>query len=351
MVAKTKDIETMSDHDHGHVPYILILLHHLDKWSSERGEYPSTYKEKTEFRDQVSSAARTSNPEGGEENFDEAVSSVLKSLNSPSIPSGLKEVFAAPECQHITTASANFWVIAHALNTFVQKNEVLPLPGSIPDMKAQSSDYIALQKLYRSKGQSDIAAVTHYVRKLEEDLNRTAMDGREIEAFCKGAAFVRLMRGRRILIPATSGSDTSTKEAGTPTANWAGRETMVARELGDEDSVMPIYIAMAAFDSGLQHACGSSHNSPKFVQASADAMLDAIRTAVPDFDHDGARERVSRVVKEVLRSGGAELHNIASLTGGMVAQEAIKIITKQYIPADNTVVLDGITSRTGTFRL
>ena len=52
-----------------------------------------------------------------------------------------------------------------------------------------------------------------------------------------------------------------------------------------------------------------------------------------------------------IRSGGSELHNISALTGGMVAQEAIKIITKQYIPVDNVCLFDGITSKTGVFRL
>jgi amyloid beta precursor protein binding protein 1 len=40
------------------------------------------------------------------------------------------------------------------------------------------------------------------------------------------------------------------------------------------------------------------------------------------------------------------MHNIASLTGGLVAQEVIKVITEQYVPVDNVCVWDGIESRT-----
>jgi len=54
---------------------------------------------------------------------------------------------------------------------------------------------------------------------------------------------------------------------------------------------------------------------------------------------------------EVARAQGGELHNISSLTGGIVAQEVIKIITKQYIPIDNLCVFDGIKSKTQVFRL
>lgn len=51
------------------------------------------------------------------------------------------------------------------------------------------------------------------------------------------------------------------------------------------------------------------------------------------------------------RSAGAELHNVASLTGGMVAQEAIKLITKQYVPADNVCVYDGIHSKIDVIKI
>jgi amyloid beta precursor protein binding protein 1 len=61
-------------------------------------------------------------------------------------------------------------------------------------------------------------------------------------------------------------------------------------------------------------------------------------------------ERVTKAAQEVARAKGGELHNISALTGGMVAQEVIKIITKQYIPIENTCIFDGISSRTRILR-
>lgn len=52
-----------------------------------------------------------------------------------------------------------------------------------------------------------------------------------------------------------------------------------------------------------------------------------------------------------VRAGGAELHNIAALTGGLLAQEVIKAITKQYVPIDNTCIFDGVNSKTAVLRL
>ncbi len=52
-----------------------------------------------------------------------------------------------------------------------------------------------------------------------------------------------------------------------------------------------------------------------------------------------------------LRAGGAELHNISALTGGIVSQEVIKVITEQYVPVDNTCVFDGIRSKSAVLRV
>lgn len=98
----TKDIDSLDNFEHGHLPYVVILLHYLDKWkATHNGTYPSTYKEKTEFRQLVRDAARTNNPEGGEENFDEAAAAVLKTVAPFSLPSGLKEVFEYEHKGHV----------------------------------------------------------------------------------------------------------------------------------------------------------------------------------------------------------------------------------------------------------
>jgi amyloid beta precursor protein binding protein 1 len=90
----TKDIDGLDNFEHGHLPYVVILLHYLEQWKAAHdGKYPTAFKEKAEFRKIVQAAARTNNPEGGEENFEEAAAAVVKTVVRPSLPSGLKEVF------------------------------------------------------------------------------------------------------------------------------------------------------------------------------------------------------------------------------------------------------------------
>ena len=90
----THDMENMDNYKHGHIPYAAILLYYLERWKEmHQGNYPKAYKEKTEFRKIVESGMRRDNPEGGEENFGEAVGAVLKAIVAPSLPSSLREVF------------------------------------------------------------------------------------------------------------------------------------------------------------------------------------------------------------------------------------------------------------------
>lgn len=100
---KTKGLDDMGNHEHGHVPYVLLLLHYLESWKATHdGRPPQNYREKTEFRELVRNGARIDEQGGGEENYDEAIGAVLKGLNPPTVSSGVDEVFDADECRVLT---------------------------------------------------------------------------------------------------------------------------------------------------------------------------------------------------------------------------------------------------------
>jgi NEDD8-activating enzyme E1 regulatory subunit len=52
-----------------------------------------------------------------------------------------------------------------------------------------------------------------------------------------------------------------------------------------------------------------------------------------------------------VRAPTAELPNVAAFLGGMVAQEAIKMITRQYIPVNGYLVIDLVDTWTGVLAL
>ena len=341
------DLDSLDDHQHGHVPYVLLLLYFLEEWKRfHGGNVPENYKEKTEFREFVRSKARTNNAEGGEENFDEAVYAVLKTLSPFTLRSSIREIFEMDQCHQLTPNTPDFWIIASAIGAFYNAHGVLPLPGTLPDMKAQSADYVSLQNIYKSKARRDVEEVTAIVRQLEHQLARQLppIPEREIEVFCKNAAHIRVVHGRRI---PSIGEDTD-----------AVTLKAIRSQLGMPDSLISIFIACQVLDAVVDDIQGDSQpesrrsvNDDSLWTAHTDRILALLAGDEPACISEEARENIDNAIQELRRSEGGELHNISSLAGGLVAQEALKVLTRQYVPLDNTCVFDGARSRSEMYRL
>ena len=359
---KTMGLEEgkLEAHDKAHIPWVCLLLHYLEQWkASHAGKVPENYEEKTEFRNMVRAGDMS------EENFEEASAAVLKSLNPPTVPSDVRAIFVAPEAQNLTAGSAPFWFIANAVGQFYTKHNQLPLSGAVPDMKAYSKDYITLQNIYKTKAREDCAEVTATVRQLEKQHSRSpkqAIDEKDIENFCKGAAHIHLVRGRPFQIA----------QAGTP-IKFGERAKAMANELTMPDSLVGLYIAFVAWDSFLTtHFSASSEaggEAPRVPGSDAgdfeadtakmigiahtitDSLIKEAGTFVEDPEYSEIKEKITGYCTELCRAGAGELHNVASLTGGLVAQEVIKVVTRQYVPVDNCCLFDGVASRTGVLRL
>lgn len=342
--AKLDDLESMNDHEHGHVPYILLLLRLLEQWKqSHQGNAPSNYKEKTEFREFVRSQTRTGNAEGGEENFDEAVAAVMKTISPFSLRSTIREIFDMEQCKRLTATTPDFWLIASATSAFHTRHGILPLPGSLPDMKAQSADYVALQNIYKSKARRDADEVTATVRQLEAQLARSTppIPERDIEVFCKNAAHIKVVRGRRI--PRISyDSDQATFKA-------------IRSQLGVPGTLVPVFIACQILDAVVDEIQSEesqvSVDEEGLWKSHTERILALLQRDDPTPIDGEVRGSIEKAIQELRRAEGGELHNISALTGGLVAQEALKVLTRQYGPLDNTCVFDGARSRSEMYRL
>lgn len=239
-------------------------------------------------------------------------------------------------------------------------------------MKATSASYVELQNVYKTKARSDVAAVTTVVRQLEKDFQRPSeVDTRDIEAFCKSVAHIKLIRGRppHLFRP---GEDIS----------WGDRASTLVAGLLNQDSLLHIYLAFLAHDAyTLSHKVSDmgdvlqSHKDPEVQQvptatllpASAsksatethsaktsktisiahyhlDSLIKAAGSFIEDPEYTNIRKSLADAVEELLRAEGVEMHNVAAVAGGVAAQEIIKVVTGQYVPVDNMWLYDGIKS-------
>ncbi|RUS25947.1 hypothetical protein BC938DRAFT_471426 [Jimgerdemannia flammicorona] len=162
------DLDSLDSMDHGHVPFVVVLLKYLDAWRAEviigggvyeeiegggvmknvdehNGAIPTTYAEKNAFKSLLRSGARTSD----EENFEEAVANVWRACTVTRVPSDIQKILVDPACENLTAHSASFWIVARAVREFVEKEGagLLPLSGALPDMKADTRGYVQMQNM------------------------------------------------------------------------------------------------------------------------------------------------------------------------------------------------------------
>lgn len=174
-----------------------------------------------------------------DENHDEAVRLLVKLAKPTSVPNELSNLFKDPACTDLTTASSPFWILLRAVKDFVDAdpNHLLPLTGSLPDMKATSKGYLKLSQLYRSKAQQDLSVVTQTVQSLLTDLGMPpdSIPPSDILSFVKHAAYIQVIRG-------TSYDDELLGNA--PGKKSAER---LQQEMdSDEESLLPWLVALRA---------------------------------------------------------------------------------------------------------
>lgn len=89
----------MSDHRHGHVPHVLLLLKYLDDWrASHGGLHPSSFKEKNELKAMIMDRMRMNVPGGSEENYLEAAAAVFKNVREAEVSSDTEAVLTDSRC-------------------------------------------------------------------------------------------------------------------------------------------------------------------------------------------------------------------------------------------------------------
>ncbi|KAG0347216.1 NEDD8-activating enzyme E1 regulatory subunit [Podila humilis] len=332
--AKSFDFNTQDTMEFGHIPYVAILLKYMDGWKTEHdGKIPSSYAEKNQLKANIRAGMRSTD----DENFDEAINSVLRSCQATVVPSNIKELFQDPKCETLTAQSSSFWIIARAVRDFVEDTAksggLLPLSGTIPDMKAQTDSYITLQNIYKTKAKQDVQEVLSRVKSLSATLGRPSesVSVQEVESFCKFSAFLKVIRYRSI---AEEYQNPKTKQI----ASW----------LSDEESVFPFYVLLRASDAFYDDH-GRYPGEGESWKEDIEQLQGNVTTLLQSWGIEQEDAVSKDLTHEICRYGVGSVHNIASFMGGVVSQEIIKIITHQYIPMDNTFIFDGARSVSAVF--
>lgn len=369
-----------------------------------RPRYPSSFQEKQDFRKVVRDMARNIS---NEINFEEAVRNAHLVWADGRVSEDVKLVLqrvdeesffgAAIESEmevegtigpKIPSNNLQFQLLALALKRFLKQNDNYPpLEGTIPDMTSDTARYVALQEAYQKQAEKDRSSVTEIVKSLLEqckqkssgcDLRVGMPSDDEIQTFCKNARYLRILETRplyeeyRLQDPASPvvlDLSKSLPSSNLPNFSEIQSEArddlmMAAMDPYETDPVqtpllwwMALRACDAFYDRHQQYP--GRHDQDLALEADANEVhkyMVQIATGLGLAECDLVKghlldpTRGSDLARELVRYHEAEIHHVAAVVGGVASQEAVKLITQQYVPFDDTYVYNGIASTAGVYR-
>uniref|UniRef100_A0A3B4TUB0 NEDD8-activating enzyme E1 regulatory subunit n=1 Tax=Seriola dumerili TaxID=41447 RepID=A0A3B4TUB0_SERDU len=333
------DLDSMEKKDHSHTPWVIILAKYLEKWLSEHnGQPPKNYKEKEAFRQFIREGILKNEngvPED-EENFEEAIKNVNTALNPTKIPNTVEDLFNSEQCNNITSQSAAFWVMLRAVKEFVHNegSGSLPVRGTIPDMIADSQKFISLQNVYREKAMQDASAVSKHVECLMQSVGKVCCNPMSLLNNCKNASFLRVVHCRSLA-----------EEYGVDSVN----KDEITSCMDSPDSEMVFYLMLRAVDRFYQQ----HSRYPGVYNYQVEEDISKLKLCVNSLLQEYSLNINIKddYIHEFCRYGAAEPHTVAAFLGGSAAQEAIKIISHQFVPFSNTFIYNAMSQTSATFHL
>lgn len=383
----------LDSHQHSHVPYPILLYKAKQQYeASHGGRLPQTMAEKEDFKTTIKTMARDIDKEV---NFEEAVANAYLAYTERDLilPDGIvvtgdvlmddydtveQKASSDPMMMMMTTTTLG--ILYGALRRFMEQHQGRPpLNGSIPDMTASTDMYVQLQRVYKEQADQDVEEMTRLVHQLLDGEGKevVTVTADQIASFCANVYNVGSMTTRSLMqeyyeniASATIGDESDLVD------DWK-MTLMDPYEDGPIHTPLLWYLGLRACQvffhqygrypgtKGLHHPPASaSTGEEKKVEDGSEWRVDIpILTKILQDDILVQYQLVDQqeslltpehcdmICQELTRYANAEIHNVASVVGGVAAQEAVKIITGQYVPLDNTYVYNGIVSVGGVYRM
>jgi len=329
--ADSIDLTSLDQLQHGHVPYVVVLIQALDHW--RQGNLGKTLPKTREEKDALKAIISKMRRADTEMNFQEALDNAYKAWVPYSIPDGMQKALEL----NAADSKSEFWITAKAVAQFVRDCGKLPLAGSLPDMTSTTDMYIKLQEIYASRAEGDCAAINAHIASQQKDLGleRTAQP-EYVQRFCKNGQYCEVFNFRTI------------EDECKPCSMEDGGVDL-AEEVGDEDSLIQWYLAFRAVDRFRDergHYPGQLCGDTEAALAGDTAELTKAASRIVDEYKVEGISADPKMLEEMVRYGGCELHTTSSVIGGIASQEAVKLLTKQYSPMCNTMIYDGLNGKT-----
>lgn len=391
---------SLNDQEYSHVPYPVFLVYAAREWmKTHEGKLPSSWSEKKEFKNSIAQLSRAVKDGAAmEENISEGIANASRVYELPKPSDEVDVVLSDPLASPTytpspstpytlpLTSSDKFWICVAALNLFRQTHGqatsdiagvcasgeriLLPATGSIPDMTANTSNYLTMQQIYRARAQSDLKVCRGHLSELltRRGLPADAVSEEELTYVVRNARQLAVLRTRSLeqeINPETFLSDEANQalESLADAFSSEGTEQDASLEAKSPPPV-PIqwYFTLRAaerfYTLNGRYPGRKANPSPTEIEFEmSETELAADEEHVSRISREMAEELKINAegvppracAKEIVRVGACEPHTIAAFMGGVAAQEALKLLMKQYAPVPHTFIYDGWYCTAGSF--
>lgn len=331
--ANSFQLEALSDQQHAHVPYVVLLIQFLNRWRREHnGTVPELRADKELFKAHLKKAMRRQD----EENFEEAIKNAHRAFAPVRLSSELRQLLEADPTPEQLARPGSFWILVAALRAFMANEGagLLPLSGALPDMASDTETYIRLQGLYADKAARDQTALAQHARAIAERLGRPAPSEFELRQFCRNAQLLQVQRFK-------------------PLADELDPERIdrvpLQNSLRDNDPLASLYVLFRAVERFRTRHGRYPGRFDDEVSQDLPVLQGIASELLQELQVDPALLN-QNLLHEFVRCGAAELHSVAAFMGGVAAQEAIKLITQKWVPLNHTFLYNGGSSTCATIR-
>jgi len=279
------------------------------------------------------------------ENYEEAVSNAARIYHRTELKEEVKAVFADPKADRLTKTSTPFWILVCAVKEFMadakQGGGNLPCSPAIPDMSASTNNYINLQQIYQTKADRDVKLITQRVQGLLKTIGNPALTitADQVAFFVRNVRTLAVSRWRSLAEehnPITFPTTVINEKLADWAEDFDGMEEVPISDLQWYFGLRAVEI----FEAKTGRTPGDVDEADLDGDAAelSQGAEDLIKELKVDLTLD------PRVITELVRCGGTEIHNVAAWMGGVGAQITLKLLIQQYIPMNNTLIYNSITS-------
>ncbi len=320
-----------------HIPLVALLHLIYRKWR-QTPEGLTSPRNSTLFKQYLKKQAWKHD----DENFNQAVSHAFRIMTISDFKEDVINVLENPkaESKSITSVSRNnfFWLCVRALLDW-RANEGqnrLPVSNDIPDMHCFTKNYTTLKAIFAARSAAETAQITARVTALCSEKGIT-FDGDFLTRFIKNVRRLRMQTSEPL------DSEYINETFRSEYVEDIIQESDDSPELQGIPKGIEWYFAFRAAETFHQLYGRYPGISDELVSSDVE-QLTQIGLKLTNQLNVGKGEKPvdSRVYDEFVRYGHSEPHNIAAMIGGIASQEILKLIIGQFVPQNNTIIVNGI---------